>query len=193
MQLRENKPHLRSISFLYKQNKDYCMLPLRVLIHQSPFYWQFTGFLSSFSAYLLLIGIDAQVTSLWQALHLQTLSSPAIGSDFTNRHKSKLQTTETKCFRSLVSKAEQRVTPQRERMCDLEISDWAHRKDGRTWIHQNITGIWSQGERPWVCEQVTDMWCETDELESVFGFRNVRGLVRLSPFYSIWMHGTSHS
>jgi hypothetical protein len=112
MQLRENKPRLRNISLLYKQNKVQYMLPLQLLIHQSPFYWQFTGFLSSVSATLVLIGIDAQVTSLWQALHLQTLSSPASGFDFTNRHKSKLQPAETKCFRSVVSKAEERVTAQ---------------------------------------------------------------------------------
>jgi hypothetical protein len=112
MQLRENKTRLRSINLLYKQNKVQYMLPLRLLIHQSPFYWQFTGFLASFSATLVLIGIDAQITSLWQARHLQTLSFPAIGFVFTNRHKSKLQAAETKCFRSVVSKAEEGVTAQ---------------------------------------------------------------------------------
>jgi hypothetical protein len=102
MQLRENKPRLRNIILLYKQNKVQYMLPLRLLLHQSPFYSQFTGFLSIFSATLVLIGIDAQVTSLWQALHLHTLSSPATGFDFTNKHNIKLQAAETKCFRSVV-------------------------------------------------------------------------------------------
>jgi hypothetical protein len=87
MQLRENKPRLRNITFFYRQNKVQYMLPLRLLLHQSPFYSQFTRFMSSFSPTLVLIGIDAQVTSLWQVLHLQTLSSPAIGFDFTNRDK----------------------------------------------------------------------------------------------------------
>jgi hypothetical protein len=51
------------------------------------------------------------------------LSSPATGFDFTNRYKSKLQAAGTKCFRSVVSKAEKRVIAQgMGKMCDLEIT-----------------------------------------------------------------------
>lgn len=180
MQLRENKPRLRNNSLLYKQNKVQYMLPLQLLIHQSPFYWQFTGFLSSVSATLVLIGIDAQVTSLWQALHLQTLSSPASGFDFTNRHKSKLQPAETKCFRSVVSKAEERVTAQGgERISGdqwLNISKWWKIVDSAEY-NWNLKPRGEPLGLPTFCcmAQVTDMGCETDGLESGFGFGNVGG------------------
>jgi hypothetical protein len=135
MQLRENKPRLRNITFFYKQNKVLYMPPPQLLLHQSPFYSQFARFLSSSSATFVLIVVDAPVTSLWQALHLQTLFCPAIGFDLTNSHKNKPQPAETKCFGSMVSKAEGELHHGSGKECaiykSVEINDWTNGKFGK--------------------------------------------------------------